>query len=42
MPKDIFIVRNRITLQTAILDCLEAAVKGHPFFSLQMLLYNNR
>ena len=28
MPKEIFIVRNRITLQAAI---LEAAVHSHPF-----------
>ena len=26
MPKEIFIARNRITLQSAILDCSEAAV----------------
>ena len=32
MPKEIFIVRNRITLQAAILDCSEAAIHGHPFF----------
>ena len=32
MPKEIFIVRNRITLQAAILDCSEAAVQGHQFF----------
>ena len=31
MPKEIFIVRNRITLQAAILDCSEAAVHSHPF-----------
>ena len=30
--KEIFIVRNRITLQAAILDCSEAAIHGHPFF----------
>ena len=29
--KEIFIVRNRITLQAAILDCSEAAVHSHPF-----------
>ena len=29
--KEIFIVRNRITLQAAILDCSEAAVDSHPF-----------
>ena len=34
MPKEIFIVRNRITLQAAIMDCSEAAVHSHPFFSL--------
>ena len=32
MPKEIFIVRNRITLQAAILDCSEAPVQSHPFF----------
>ena len=26
MPKEIFILRNRIILQSAILDCFEAAV----------------
>ena len=31
MPKEIFIVRNRITLQAAILVCSEAAVHNHPF-----------
>ena len=31
IPKEIFNVRNRITLQAAILDCLEAAVHSHPF-----------
>ena len=31
MPKEIFIVRNQITLQAAILDCSEAAVHSHPF-----------
>ena len=31
MRKEIFIVRNRITLQAAILDCSEAAVHSHPF-----------
>ena len=34
IPKEIFIVRNRITLQAAVLDCSEAAVQDHPFFSL--------
>ena len=29
--KEIFIVRNRITLEAAILDCSEAAVDSHPF-----------
>ena len=32
MPKEIFIVRNRITLQAAIMDCSEAAVHSHPFY----------
>ena len=31
MSKEIFIVRNQITLQAAILDCSEAAVDSHPF-----------
>ena len=31
MPKEIFIVRNLITLQAAILDCSEVAVHRHPF-----------
>ena len=30
--KKSFFVRNRITLQAAILDCSEAAIHGHPFF----------
>ena len=29
--KEIFIVRNRITLEAAILDCSEAAVDSHLF-----------
>ena len=31
MPKEIFIVRNRIALKVAILDCSEAAFHSHPF-----------
>ena len=31
MQKEIFIVRNRITLQAPILDCSETAVYSHPF-----------
>ena len=31
MPKEIFILRNQITLQAAIMDCSEAAVHSHPF-----------
>ena len=31
MWKEIFVVRTRITLQAAILDCSEAAVHSHPF-----------
>ena len=31
MPKDIYIVRNRITLQAALLDRSKAAVYSHPF-----------
>ena len=31
MSKEIFIVRNRISLQAAILDCSGAAVHSHPF-----------
>ena len=39
MPKGIIIVRNRMTLQTAILDCSEAAVQGHPcFFSTNTII----
>ena len=30
MPKEIFNVRNRITLQAAIIDSSEAAVHNHP------------
>ena len=32
MPKEIFYVRNRITLQAAIMDSSEAAVHSHPSF----------
>ena len=32
MPKETCIVRNRITLQAAIMDCSEAAVHSYPFF----------
>ena len=31
MPIENYIVRNRITLQAAILDCSEAAVHSHSF-----------
>ena len=31
MPKEIFIARNRIILQAAILDCSEPAVQDHLF-----------
>ena len=31
IPTEMFVVRNRITLQAAILDCSEAAVHSHPF-----------
>ena len=31
MSKEIFIVRNQISLQAAILDCSGAAVHSHPF-----------
>ena len=34
MAKEIFIVRNRITLQAAILDCSEAAVHSHLFLKI--------
>ena len=30
IPKEIFVVRNRITLQAAISDCSEAVVHSHP------------
>ena len=32
MPKEIFIARNRVPLQAAIMDCSEAAVHSHTFF----------
>ena len=32
MLKEIFIVRNQITLQPAIMDCSEVAVHSNPFF----------
>ena len=38
MPKEIFIVRNRIPLQAAILDCSKAAVQSHPFFSINIII----
>ena len=31
MPKEIFLVRNRISLQAAIRDCSEAAIYSHLF-----------
>ena len=31
MPKEIFIVKNRITLQACILECSEAAANSHSF-----------
>ena len=31
MPKEIFVVTNRITSQAAILNYSEAAVHSHPF-----------
>ena len=34
MPKEVFIVRNPVTLQAAILDCSEAAVHSHPFLKI--------
>ena len=34
MGNEIFIVRNRITLQAATLDCSEAAVHSHPFWKI--------
>ena len=34
MPKEIFTVRNRITLQAPILNCSEAAVHSHPFSNI--------
>ena len=34
MRKKIFILRNRIKLQAAILDCSEAAVHSHPFWKI--------
>ena len=32
MSEETFIVKNRITLQTAVLNCVEAAVQSHSFF----------
>ena len=34
MRKEIFIVRNRITLQAAVLDCSEVTVHSHPFLKI--------
>ena len=34
MPKEIFIVGDRIILQAAILDCSEAAVHSHPYLKI--------
>ena len=31
MPKEIFIARNRITLQSTILNCSDAAAHSHLF-----------
>ena len=31
MPKEIFIVRNQISLQAAILDCSGEAIHSYPF-----------
>ena len=38
MPKEIFIVRNRITLQAATLDCSEASVRSHSFFPINIII----
>ena len=42
MPKEIFIVRNRIILQAVILDCSEAAVHPHPFSKISPVNTGNR
>ena len=34
MPKEIFIVRNQITLQAAPLDFSEAVIHSHPFLKI--------
>ena len=34
-----FIVRSRITLQAATMDCSEAAVHSHPFFFIYRYYY---
>ena len=34
MRKEIFIVRNQMTLQAAVLDCSEADVHSHPFLKI--------
>ena len=36
MSKEIFIVRNRITLQAALLDCSEAAIDSHLFSKIYL------
>ena len=36
IPKEIAIVRNRIALQAAIMDCSEAAVRNHPFSKISL------
>ena len=42
MLREIFIVRNRITLQAAILDCSEAAVHSHPFSKISPEITSGR
>ena len=42
MPKQIFIVRNRIILQAAILDSSEAAVNSHPFLNVSPEISDRR
>ena len=40
MPKEIFLVKNCITLQAAISGCSEAVVQGHPiFFSTNTIIH---
>ena len=41
MPKEIFTVRNRITLQAAIVECSEAAGHSHPFSKISLTVQSS-